>query len=111
VLEGHGAEVISVGSAVEALTEMERQVPNVLVSDIGMPGMDGFALISKIRQLPAERGGRIPAAALTAYARVEDRTRLLSAGYQLHIPKPVEPSELTAIVASLAKRYTVPLAI
>ena len=111
VLEGHGAEVISVGSAVEALAEMERQVPNVLVSDIGMPGMDGFALISKIRQLPAERGGRIPAAALTAYAGVEDRTRLLSAGYQLHIPKPVEPSELTAIVASLAKRYTVAQAV
>ena len=111
VLKRRGAEVISVGSAVEALAEMERQAFDVLVSDIGMPLMDGYALISKIRQLPKERGGRIPAAALTAYAGVEDRMRALSAGYQIHIPKPVEPAELTTVVANLAGRYTVPLAI
>ena len=111
VLTGHGAEVVSVGSASEALEEMERQRFDVLVSDIGMPLMNGYGLIEKVRQLPEERGGRIPAAALTAYAGVEDRMRVLSAGYQMHIPKPVEPAELATIVANLAKRYAVPLVI
>jgi signal transduction histidine kinase/ActR/RegA family two-component response regulator len=110
VLKGHGAAVVSVGSAVEALAEMERQRFNVLISDIAMPLMDGNALIEKVRQLPRERGGRIPAAALTAYAGAEDRRRALSAGFQIHISKPVEPSELTAVVANLAERYTMPLA-
>jgi CheY-like chemotaxis protein len=103
--------VVVVGSAVEALAAMERGRFDVLVSDIGMPLMDGYALISKIRQLPLERGGRIPAAALTAYAGVEDRMRALSAGYQLHIPKPVEPDELITVVANLAGRYAVPVAV
>ena len=89
---------------------MERHRFDVLVSDIGMPDMDGYALIGKVRQLPSERGGKIPAVALTAYAGVEDRMRVLSAGYQMHIPKPVEPAELTTIVASLAERYALPLA-
>jgi PAS domain S-box-containing protein len=111
VLTGRGAEVVVVGSAVEALAEMERQRFDVLVSDIGMPLMDGYALISKIRQLPKERGGEIPAAALTAYAGVEDRMRALSAGYQIHIPKPVEPDELITVVANLAGRYAVPVAV
>ena len=109
VLKGCGAEVVSVESADDALEEMERQRFDVLVSDIGMPLMDGYMLIEKIRQLPTERGGKIPAAALTAYAGVEDRMRVLSAGYQMHIPKPVEPAELATIVANLAQRYTVPL--
>jgi CheY-like chemotaxis protein len=104
VLMGRGAQVVSVGSAVEALAEMERGRFDVLVSDIGMPLMDGYALIEKVRQLPKERGGRIPAAALTAYAGVEDRMRVLSASYQRHIPKPVEPAELTTVVANLAGR-------
>ena len=111
VLTGRGAEVVVVGSAVEALAEMERGRFDVLVSDIGMPLMDGYTLISKIRQLPKERGGKIPAAALTAYAGVEDRMRALSAGYQIHIPKPVEPAELTTVVANLAGRYAVPVAV
>ena len=111
VLTGRGAEVVVVGSAVEALAEMERGRFDVLVSDIGMPLMDGYQLISKIRQLPMERGGKIPAAALTAYAGVEDRMRALSAGYQIHIPKPVEPAELTTVVANLAGRYAVPVAV
>jgi PAS domain S-box-containing protein len=110
VLTARGAEVVSVGSAGEALEEMERQRFDVLVSDIGMPSMDGYALIEKVRQLPAERGGKIPAAALTAYAGVEDRMRVLSTGYQMHIPKPVEPAELTTVVANLAQRYAVPVA-
>jgi CheY-like chemotaxis protein len=90
---------------------MERRTFDVLVSDIGMPEMDGYWLINKVRQLPAEHGGRIPAAALTAYAGIEDRRRVLLAGYQLHIPKPVEPSSLTSIVASLAERNLKPVAI
>ncbi len=104
VLTASGAEVVSVGSAGKALEEMERQRFDVLVSDIGMPEMDGYALIEKVRQLPAERGGQIPAAALTAYAGVEHRRRVLSAGYQMHIPKPVRLAELTTIVANLAER-------
>jgi len=98
-----GAEVASFGSAIEALEEIERQPFDVLVSDIGMPEMDGYWLINKVRQLPPERGGGIPAAALTAYAGIEDRKRALVAGYQLHIPKPVEPAELTSVVARLAQ--------
>jgi PAS domain S-box-containing protein len=109
VLKQRGAEVVAVESASEALEEMVQQRFDVLVSDIGMPLMDGYALIEKVRQLPAERGGKIPAAALTAYAGVEDRMHALSAGYQMHIPKPVEPAELTTVVASLAERYTKPL--
>jgi PAS domain S-box-containing protein len=110
VLTGRGAAVVSVGSAGEALEEMEKQPFDVLVSDIGMPKMDGYALIEKVRRLPAERGGRIPAAALTAYAGVEDRMRVLSAGYQMHIPKPVEPAELATVVGSIALRYAKPVA-
>ena len=108
VLKGRGAEVVTVDSGDEALQEMGRQEFDVLISDIGMPVMDGYGLIEKVRQLPVERGGRIPAAALTAYAGVEDRMHLLSAGYQIHIPKPVEPAELATVVASLAERYIVP---
>jgi PAS domain S-box-containing protein len=107
----HGAEVVSFGSAIEALEEIERRTFDVLVSDIGMPEMDGYWLINKVRQLPAERGGRIPAAALTAYAGFEDRRRVLLAGYQLHIPKPVEPAKLASFVASLAERNAKPVAI
>jgi CheY-like chemotaxis protein len=110
VLTARGADVVSVGSAGEALEELERQRFDVLVSDIGMPSMDGYALIERVRQLPAEFGGKIPAAALTAYAGVEDRMRVLSSGYQMHIPKPVEPAELTTVVANLAQRYAMPAA-
>jgi PAS domain S-box-containing protein len=106
-----GAEVVSLGSADEALEEMERRPFDVLLSDIGMPDMDGYWLIKKVRQLPVERGGRIPAAALTAYAGIEDRRRVLLAGYQTHIPKPVEPAELTSVVARLAEQNTKPAAI
>jgi len=109
VMKGRGAEVVTVESGVEALEEMERQRFDVLISDIGMPLMDGYALIEKVRQLSTEQGGRIPAAALTAYAGVEDRMRALSVGYQMHIPKPVEPARLTIVVASLAGRYSKPL--
>ena len=102
VLKGSGAEVVSVTSAIEALRELELKRFDVLLSDIGMAEMDGYALISQIRQLPAERGGKILAAALTAYAGIENQKRALSAGYQVHIPKPIGPAELITAVARLA---------
>jgi PAS domain S-box-containing protein len=98
------AEVRAVSNAADALSQLEQWLPDVLISDIEMPGEDGYALIRKVRGLPPERGGRIPAAALTAYARAEDRMRALLAGFQLHVPKPVEPAELAAVIASLAGR-------
>ncbi|HEX8150001.1 MAG TPA: PAS domain S-box protein [Pyrinomonadaceae bacterium] len=104
VLEMCGAEVTAVGSAREALREVERLKPDVLVSDLGMPGEDGYWLIREVRALPADGGGKTPAAALTAYARAEDRLRTLRAGYQQHVTKPAEPQELVAVVASLAGR-------
>jgi len=101
-LREYGAEVAAFASAKEALEALEREVPDVLVSDIAMPGDDGFALIRRVRALPAERGGRLPAVALTAFARDEDKSRVLAAGYQVHLPKPVEPHKLAAVVARLA---------
>jgi CheY-like chemotaxis protein len=85
---------------------MEAFAPHVLVCDIGMPGEDGYSLIQRIRALPAERGGRVRAAAVTAYARGEDRRRALSVGFNLHLSKPVDPAELVVTVARLAERYT-----
>ncbi|HEX8130664.1 MAG TPA: ATP-binding protein [Pyrinomonadaceae bacterium] len=111
VLTESGAEVVAVGSAGEALAEMERQRFDVLVSDIRMPLMDGYTLIEQVRRLSLERGGRIPAVALTAYAGAKDRMRVFTAGYQRHLPKPVEPIELTTVVADLAARYAVPLGV
>jgi len=99
-----GAEVVTAGSAQEALEAIEAERPDLLVSDIGMPGEDGYELIRKVRALPAGRGGKIPAIALTAYARTEDRLRALRAGYQMHVSKPVELSELVAVMASLIGR-------
>jgi CheY-like chemotaxis protein len=104
-LEQSGAEsVAAVASASEALGALARLAPDVLVSDIGMPNVDGYELIRQIRALPADAGGRTPAAALTAYATPDDRQRALDAGYNLHIPKPIEPRELAAAVARLAGR-------
>jgi PAS domain S-box-containing protein len=104
VLEKCGAEVTMAASTAEALDALEALRPDVLVSDLGMPGADGYALIARVRALPAERGGQTPAAALTAYARAEDRLRVLSSGFQIHLPKPVEPMELIIVVANLAGR-------
>ncbi len=100
----HEAQVIAVSSAPEALVVLQKFQPDVLVSDIGMPQEDGYSLIRKIRALPGEKGGRTPAVALTAYARAEDRTKALNAGFQLHVAKPVNPTELAAVVANLAGR-------
>jgi CheY-like chemotaxis protein/two-component sensor histidine kinase len=103
-LEHMGAAVTAVGSAREALDAVSRETPDVVVSDIRMPGEDGYAFIRKLRALSPERGGRTPAVALTAYPRVEDRARALAAGFQMHVPKPVQPNELAAVVAALAGR-------
>ena len=99
-----GAEVVTAGSVPEALATLEEMRPDLLISDIGMPGADGYELIRMVRELPARRGGKIPAIALTAYARTEDRLRALRAGYQMHISKPVELAELVAVMASLIGR-------
>lgn len=104
VLRECGSEVITSRSAAEALEALEQYKPDILISDLGMPDEDGYSLISKIRALPAERGGQIPAAALTAYARAEDRMRVLRSGFQFHLPKPVDSAELVTVVASLAGR-------
>lgn len=104
MLEKCGAQVITVGSAAEALAALEQRRPDVLVSDLGMPEEDGYSLIRKVRALPAERGGQTPAAALTAYARVEDRLKVFRSGFQIHVPKPVEPIELVTVVATLVGR-------
>ncbi|MCL1467857.1 response regulator [Argonema galeatum] len=102
VLEQCGANVTLASSAFEAFEVIQNLKPDILVSDIGMPQEDGYSLIRKVRSLSAEEGGLIPAIALTAYARTEDRMRSLLEGFQIHIPKPVEPAELAAAVANLA---------
>ncbi len=104
MLSGFGAEVESCGTAAEALEMLERMKPDVLISDIEMPGEDGYTFIKQVRKLDAERASNTPAVALTAYARVEDRMRALAAGFQMHVSKPVEPAELAVVIASLVER-------
>jgi PAS domain S-box-containing protein len=97
-----GATVVTAASAREALQILDRWQPTVLVSDVAMPEQDGFELIGKVRSRAPERGANIPAVALTAYARAEDRDRALEAGFQVHLPKPVDPDELIAVIAGMA---------
>jgi CheY-like chemotaxis protein len=104
VLESQGATVKTVSSAHEALEILGKERQDVLLSDIEMPGTDGYELIKELRLRPSPQGGSVPAAALTAYARTEDRLRALRAGFQLHLAKPVQPAELVTVVASLAAR-------
>ena len=99
-----GAEVKACASAHEALETLRQWKPHVLMSDIGMPGEDGYSLIRQVRSLSPEHGGCIPAAAFTAYAREEDRKRILAAGYQMHVAKPFGSGELIAIIAGLVGR-------
>ena len=103
-----GAEVRTCGTAAEALRALAEWAPEVLLSDIGLPGTDGYAFIRQVRELPPDSAGRVPAAALTAYAGVEDRQRALAAGFQTHLAKPLDPSELIAVVAKLADRRPKP---
>jgi CheY-like chemotaxis protein len=104
MLASCGAEVTMASSAKLALEEMEGSQFDVIVSDIGMPEMDGYELMQRIRGLPVERGGKTPAVALTAYARAEDRLRALRAGYKMHVSKPIERAELIVVVASIVDR-------
>lgn len=104
VLQEERAQVATATSVVEAIPLLERFQPDFLISDISLPDQDGYELIRHIRGLPANRGGRIPAVALTALTRPEDRDRALAAGYQMHVAKPVEPAELVAILAGLVHR-------
>ncbi|HVR75480.1 MAG TPA: PAS domain S-box protein [Planctomycetota bacterium] len=104
LLEAFGAKVTTAPSAAVALQALQRDRPAVIVSDIGMPGEDGYAFIKKVRSLLPAEGGTTPAVALTAYARSEDRSRALLSGFQLHLSKPVEPMELITVVATVSAR-------
>jgi len=101
VLRRAGAEVVGVGSAHEAMGELLATRFHLLISDIAMPGEDGYALLRKVRGLGPEYGGRLPAIALTAHSMVQDRLQSLRAGFQSHVPKPVVPEELVEVVASV----------
>jgi signal transduction histidine kinase/ActR/RegA family two-component response regulator len=102
VLSQAGATVRVAASAAEALRMVEAEEPDILVSDIGLPDDDGYALVRQIRQREAKYGGFLPVIALTGYARAEDRHRIIAAGFQAHVTKPVDPAELTAAVAAVA---------
>jgi CheY-like chemotaxis protein len=104
VLSDCAATVFTASHAVDALQQFELEAPHVLISDIGMPDVDGFELLRRIRALEQRTGKRTPAIALTAFARSEDRTRALRAGFLVHLAKPVDPSELVATVASISGR-------
>jgi CheY-like chemotaxis protein len=106
VLQDCGCEVTLASNVEDALRRLRETRPDVLLSDIGMPEADGYDLIEAVRALPREQGGDIPAAALTAYARPEDRRRMLNAGYSIHLAKPVEPAELVAVVTTLTRFTT-----
>jgi CheY-like chemotaxis protein len=101
ILTADGATVQACASAVEALGLVRSWQPDVLVCDIAMPGQDGYWLIGQVRQLAPEEGGAIPAVALTAYVRMEDRLRVLAAGFQYYLPKPISSSELRDVIVAL----------
>ena len=93
--------MVTAESAREALDALDKERFHLLISDIAMPDEDGYTLLKKVRALPPERGGRIPAVALTAHSMVQDRLQSLRAGFQSHVPKPVVPEELVEVVASI----------
>ena len=104
MLEDCQARVFTAGSALEGLQLIEAHRPDVLISDIGMPEIDGFEFLRRVRALGKERGGDVPAVALTAFARAQDRVQALRTGYLVHLTKPVEAPELLAVVATVARR-------
>ena len=106
LLEAAGARVSTARSAEDALRQVSSEAPNVLIADLGMPHVDGFQLIERLRRHRDPRVRAIPAAALTAYARSDDRVKALRAGFQIHLAKPIDPGELVATIAALAKRFT-----
>jgi CheY-like chemotaxis protein len=105
ILTAFRFDVTTASSVEEALRIVKAHRPDVVISDIGMPGEDGYAFIRKLRALAVGEGGNIPAVALTAYARSEDRNKALVAGFNMHVPKPVEPAELLAVLVSLATSF------
>jgi two-component system, OmpR family, response regulator len=104
IFEENGAEMIEAASAREALEVLERFKPDILISDINLPDEDGYSLMLKVRNLDAERGGKIPAIAVSGYAEEEDCIRSLSAGFHRHLSKPIDLNELTTVVATLVGR-------
>ncbi|HLL90568.1 MAG TPA: ATP-binding protein, partial [Tepidisphaeraceae bacterium] len=98
-----GATVRTAGSAAEAMAAIDERVPAVLVSDVGMPGEDGYTLLRRLRQRPADRGGQVPAIAVTAFAGADDRARATAAGFHDHVAKPVTPNALATAVATVAR--------
>ena len=105
VLQAAGARVSTARSAAEALSSLDAEVPDVVVADLGMPRIDGFQFIDRVRRHRNARVREVPAAALTAYARSEDRMKALRAGFQIHLAKPIDPAELVTTIAALAKRF------
>ena len=105
LLETQGGSVVATASVQEALSAYDQSLPNVIVADIGMPDYNGYTLIGKIRARDRERGNVIPAIALTAFATAIDRDTVLSAGFQVHMPKPFEPSHLISVISELAAKY------
>ena len=103
LLQQHGASVTGAPSAAAAFAAVLEQAPDVIVSDVAMPGEDGLSFIRRVRLLALDRGGRVPAAALSAYASAEDRRLALLAGFQEHLRKPVEPAQLVAAVARIVR--------
>ncbi len=104
LLEQQGAIVTIAASAHEALNAIAQSQPDLLLSDLGMPEVDGYALIRKVRAMPDHQGGQIPAIALTAYAAETTQQQVFAAGFQLHIAKPADPSKLISAIASLVKK-------
>jgi CheY-like chemotaxis protein len=104
VLRDNGATVTAVENVKDAMSEIGKAPPDIVVSDIGLPGEDGYSLAQRLKQMAAEMGRVVPAIALTAHARQEDRLFALKSGFQLHVPKPVEPAHLVSVVANAARR-------
>ena len=105
LLEHCGARVLSAASTHEAIALLDTTTPHIIVSDIGMPGEDGYSLIGRVRARRPDQGGRIPAVALTAYASSRDRARALARGFNHHVTKPVHAGELLTVLASLVERF------
>ena len=109
LLETQGGEITAASSVVEALDAYDRSRPDVLVADIGMPEYNGYTLIGRVRARDRERGSIVPAIALTAYGTAIDRDTVLSAGFQVHIPKPFDPTHLVSVILHLASEYSRPV--
>ncbi|PYS37270.1 MAG: hypothetical protein DMG14_21865 [Acidobacteria bacterium] len=105
LLETEGSAVTAAASVQEALSAYDQARPDVIVADIGMPDYNGYALIGRVRSRDRERGNLVPAIALTAFTTAIDRDTVLSAGFQVHMPKPFEPSRLISVISELAAKY------